>query len=74
MKKIALLTFALLGLAAVVHAAPPTGWTDDYAKAVEKAKTEKKNILLDFTGSDWCGYCKALPKRSLQHAKVQDLG
>ncbi len=43
-------------------AANPPGWTEDYAKAVEKAKTEKKNLLLDFTGSDWCGYCKALDK------------
>jgi protein disulfide-isomerase len=40
----------------------PAGWTEDYAKAVEKAKAEKKNILLDFTGSDWCGYCMALDK------------
>ncbi len=33
------------------------GWTDDYKKALEKAKTEKKMVLLDFTGSDWCGWC-----------------
>ncbi len=44
----------------LIVAAPPAGWTEDYAKALEKAKAEKKNLLLDFTGSDWCGYCKAL--------------
>lgn len=47
---------------ASAHAAPPPGWTEDYAKAVEKAKAENKNILLDFTGSDWCGFCIALDK------------
>ncbi len=45
-----------------VSAAPPAGWTDDYAKAVEKAKAENKYLLLDFTGSDWCGFCKLLDK------------
>jgi thioredoxin-related protein len=26
-------------------------------KAVEAAKKDKKDILVDFTGSDWCGWC-----------------
>jgi protein disulfide-isomerase len=33
------------------------GWDDDYSKALARAKTEKKLVLLDFTGSDWCGWC-----------------
>lgn len=33
------------------------GWSDDYEKAMAQAKAEKKNVLLDFTGSDWCGWC-----------------
>lgn len=33
------------------------GWGDDYEKAMAQAKAEKKNVLLDFTGSDWCGWC-----------------
>lgn len=40
----------------------PPGWTDDYAKALEKAKAEKKHVLLDFTGSDWCPWCIKLDK------------
>jgi len=32
-------------------------WPTDYAKALEKAKAENKRVLLDFTGSDWCGPC-----------------
>lgn len=53
------------------QAVPPPGWTEDYAKAVEKAKAEKKNLLLDFTGSDWCGYCIALDKEVFSTPKFK---
>ncbi len=33
------------------------GWSEDYAASLAKAKTEGKMVLLDFTGSDWCGWC-----------------
>jgi len=32
-------------------------WTTDAVKAQEQAKKEGKLVLLDFTGSDWCGWC-----------------
>lgn len=35
-------------------------WLTDLPKALEKAKTEKKLVLLEFTGSDWCPPCKLL--------------
>jgi thiol-disulfide isomerase/thioredoxin len=38
------------------------GWLDDLEKAKTQAKAENKKILLDFTGSDWCGWCKKLDK------------
>lgn len=34
-----------------------SGWNDDYDKTLAKAKTEGRSVLLDFTGSDWCGWC-----------------
>src|SRR3954462_6684235 len=37
-------------------------WQTDYAKALAKAKAENKRVLLDFTGSDWCGPCIQLNK------------
>jgi thioredoxin-related protein len=55
-----------------LHAAPPTGWTDDFDKAVEKAKAEKKNLLLDFTGSDWCGFCIKLDKEVFDTPKFKE--
>jgi hypothetical protein len=36
------------------------GWLTDYAKAVRQAQRDKKMLLLDFTGSDWCIWCKKL--------------
>lgn len=38
-------------------------WETDYAKALEKARSGNKRVLLDFTGSDWCGPCIELRKR-----------
>jgi thioredoxin-related protein len=32
-------------------------WLNDYKKAQEEAKTGHKILLLNFTGSDWCGWC-----------------
>jgi thioredoxin-related protein len=37
-------------------------WLQDFAKAKAQAKAEKKDLLLDFTGSDWCGWCIKLDK------------
>lgn len=38
------------------------GWMTDHSKALEKAKAENKPVLMDFTGSDWCGWCIKLDK------------
>ena len=38
------------------------GWETDFAKASAKAKAEGKYILIDFSGSDWCGWCVKLDK------------
>jgi thioredoxin-related protein len=32
-------------------------WQSDYKKAQTEAKTGNKLLFLEFTGSDWCGYC-----------------
>jgi len=38
------------------------GWLVDYEKAKAQAAAEKKDLLLDFTGSDWCSWCIRLRK------------
>ena len=39
-----------------------TDWGTNYDKAMEAAKKENKNVLVYFTGSDWCHPCKMLKK------------
>lgn len=48
----------VLALWAVAQGAAAEGtWMTDVPKALQKAKAEHKVVLLDFTGSDWCGWC-----------------
>ncbi|MES2517228.1 MAG: thioredoxin family protein [Bacteroidota bacterium] len=42
-----------------------TEWTTDFAKAKTEANSEHKYILLNFSGSDWCGPCIKLKKEVL---------
>lgn len=36
------------------------GWLTDFAEATKLAKAQKRPILADFTGTDWCFWCKKL--------------
>jgi protein disulfide-isomerase len=70
MKKIALLMTACC-LPTAVFADEKVKWLTDVPKAIEKAKAEKKLVLLDFTGSDWCPPCKALHKNVLTSSEFE---
>jgi len=37
-------------------------WGNNYEQAIQTAKKEHKYILLNFSGSDWCGPCIKLHK------------
>src|SRR5215470_10872986 len=37
-------------------------WQTDLPKALAQAKAENKIAFLDFTGSDWCGWCMKFDK------------
>ena len=43
-------------------AEPEFPWMPDYAAAQAKAKAENKDLFINFTGSDWCGWCIKLDK------------
>jgi len=38
------------------------GWMTDLEAAKAKAKKENKALLVEFSGSDWCHWCKVLNK------------
>src|SRR5579863_5494511 len=58
MKKV-LLTLFTCAVAGVAFAGEAT-WLTSVPKAEAEAKKDNKLVLLDFTGSDWCGWCKKL--------------
>ena len=39
-------------------------WLTSVPQAKTQAQAEKKLVLLDFTGSDWCSWCKKLDKET----------
>ena len=43
-----------------VYASAKAGWLVDLDEAYAVSVKEKKPILANFTGSDWCGWCKRL--------------
>jgi thioredoxin-related protein len=57
---------AALALAAVTCNASGEGnWLTDFKAAQAEANTSHKNILMDFTGSDWCPVCIQMTKTVL---------
>ncbi|MGJ8637922.1 MAG: thioredoxin family protein [Opitutaceae bacterium] len=54
--------FAIASVSLISSAIAGDGWMTDFEAAKAKAAEEKKPLLLDFTGSDWCGWCIKLDK------------
>ena len=48
------------------------GWMRNFEGARKKASEEKKDLLVDFTGSDWCVWCIRLNKEVFDHAEFKD--
>ncbi|MCK5682332.1 thioredoxin family protein, partial [bacterium] len=60
-KQIVLLSVGLLFLlTGSIAMASGNLWQTDFAAAKAQAQKENKLLLIDFTGSDWCGWCKKL--------------
>jgi protein disulfide-isomerase len=46
-----------------------SSWGTDLPAALNQARSENKMVLLDFTGSDWCGWCIKFDKDVLSTDK-----
>ncbi len=57
---LALLLGLSFSLPATVRA--DASWETNLKKAQDQAKTSNKLVFLNFTGSDWCGWCIRLDK------------
>ena len=56
----------------VAYASTKAGWLVDLDEAYAISKKEGKPILANFTGSDWCGWCKRLDKDVFNTTEFQD--
>ena len=53
----------VVGLAVLpLTAMAASSWLTDFPAAQAQARKENKLIVVNFTGSDWCGWCKKLQK------------
>jgi len=68
---LALATLALVAFTGFLKADDEV-WGTDYKKALEQAKSQNKLLLLDFTGSDWCGWCMKLNKEVFSQPKFKE--
>ncbi len=47
-------------------------WRTDFKNATTAAKTSSKYVLLNFSGSDWCSWCKRLKKEVFSQDAFKD--
>jgi thioredoxin-related protein len=69
------LVFFAVAACILLHASvgsAASGWLDDYKKAQQEAKASNKLLLLNFTGSDWCGWCIRLDKDVFSQSDFKD--
>ncbi len=67
MKRLLALALCFLPISAMAQE-----WQSDYATALEAAVTQKRPLLILFTGSDWCGPCQRLQKKVFEQAEFLD--
>jgi len=74
-----MLSLLLAGLTTLSLLTPPTlpvgggeAWMDDLGPALERARREGKDLLVDFTGSDWCHWCIRLEEEVFSHDEFLD--
>ena len=65
-------TGVVLGLLAGAHLAVAELWEVDLDHALRQARSENRFVLMDFTGSDWCGWCKRLEAEVLATREFAD--
>lgn len=66
MKKLILAT-VLLAINSTLSHANTKEWMSNFKEAQQKAAAENKDLLVNFTGSDWCGWCIKLVDEVFQH-------
>jgi thiol-disulfide isomerase/thioredoxin len=63
----------LLGFVALPARASAKDWLHEFDEAVAAAKQQDKDILIDFSGTDWCGPCQQLWDQTLSQPEFIEL-
>jgi protein disulfide-isomerase len=71
-KNLTLALALVLSFALPLSARADPEWQNDYKKARQEAKANNKLLLLNFTGSDWCGYCIVFDREVLSKQQFKD--
>ncbi|HMF45410.1 MAG TPA: thioredoxin family protein [Candidatus Udaeobacter sp.] len=66
------LVAAVVSLVFAAFARAESSWLHDYSKAREEAKANHKLLFLNFTGSDWCGWCIKFDKDVLSQPQFKN--
>jgi thioredoxin-related protein len=69
--RLALLAAALC-LLSLNSARAEASWLTDFVKARAEAKAEDKLLLINFTGSDWCIWCRVLQEEVFSQPKFEE--
>lgn len=68
---IVLLTAVLIGCSKG-SSSDNLNWEENLETALQKAKTENKAVLVNFTGSDWCVWCQKLSAEVFSKSEFED--
>ena len=68
---VALLFSASLMAQSTEYKAGNAGWLVDLEEAYQKSQQSGKPIMANFTGSDWCGWCKRLTAAVFSKSEFQ---
>ena len=67
-----LLIFCTLFAFSTISFASETSWLDNFEKAKEISAQTNRPILTNFSGSDWCYWCKKLDKEVFNQKDFQN--
>jgi thioredoxin-related protein len=70
--RLALLSSLALAFCFLPSAQADSKWETNFKKAQDQAKAGNKLLLVDFTGSDWCIWCKRLDAEIFSKPEFQE--
>lgn len=65
-------SFLIVLSLALLSFAPDHKWNSNFSTAQQNAQSEHKFILLNFSGSDWCGPCIRMKKEIFDSPEFQE--